>query len=125
MSGDDDLGLDRKLSLEGSVIIVKASGTAVSNLVGKSLAILLFGLVLPFTTKAQTDLTTLVKRVRSSIVTIVTFNSKGKGLSQGTGFFTSTNGTLITNYHVIKGFHHASIKTNVLSKQCRSTLRTI
>src|SRR5690348_4887504 len=61
--------------------------------------------------KGQTELTTLVKQVRQSVVTIIAFNADGRAKSQGTAFFISTNGMLVTNYHVIRGAHHTSIKT--------------
>ena len=59
----------------------------------------------------QTELTTLVSQVRSSVVTVIAFNGDGKPITQGTGFFISTNGTLITNRHVLRGAQKASIKT--------------
>lgn len=61
--------------------------------------------------KGQTELTTLVKQVRPSVVTVIAFNADGRAKSQGTAFFISTNGMLVTNYHVIRGAHHTSIKT--------------
>lgn len=60
---------------------------------------------------AQTELTKLVSQVRSSVVTVIASNGDGKPISQGTGFFISTNGTLITNGHVIRGAGKVSIKT--------------
>jgi S1-C subfamily serine protease len=63
------------------------------------------------TVLAQNDLQRLVRKVRSSVVTVVAFNGDGKQISQGTGFFVSNNGALITNYHVLAGAKRASIKT--------------
>lgn len=62
-------------------------------------------------TKAQSNLTTLVSHVRSSVVTVVAFNGDGKPVTQGTGFFVASDGTLITNYHVLASAQKVSIKT--------------
>ena len=45
-------------------------------------------------------------------VLVVTYNEKGQPLSQGSGFFVSENGEVITNYHVMDGALTAGIKTS-------------
>jgi S1-C subfamily serine protease len=58
------------------------------------------------------DFTALVKQVRPAVVTITTYNFKGESVGQGSGFFTSKDGEILTNHHVLKGADSASIKTN-------------
>src|SRR5215470_7918413 len=60
---------------------------------------------------AQERLSSPIKRIQPAIVTIITYDADGKILTQGTGFFISKGGDLITNYHVIKGCRSAIIKT--------------
>ncbi len=45
----------------------------------------------------------IVKRVKPAVVEIVALNRKGAPTKFGTGFFVSTDGQLITNFHVIDG----------------------
>jgi S1-C subfamily serine protease len=42
-------------------------------------------------------------------VTILTFNEAGDTLSQGSGFIVRSDGVVMTNWHVIKGAHHAVV----------------
>jgi hypothetical protein len=58
------------------------------------------------------DLTALVKQVRPAVVTIATYDSKGKSIGQGSGFFTSKDGEILTNHHVLKGAYSATVKTS-------------
>lgn len=53
-----------------------------------------------------------MKRVRPAVVTIITYNSGGKPIGQGSGFFTSKNGEILTNHHVLKGASSATVKMN-------------
>ena len=87
-------------------------GHLMQKLVGKSIAVLLMLAIAAFNVGGgQSDLTTLVNQVRSSVVTVIGFNGDGKPIAQGTGFFVASNGTLITNYHVLAEARKASIKT--------------
>lgn len=51
---------------------------------------------------AQKDLSHLVKKVSPSVVAINVFDEAAKLACIGTGFFIKEDGTLVTNYHVIK-----------------------
>ena len=82
------------------------------SLIGRSTIVLLLSAgALLNQARGQSDITKLVSHVRSSVVTVIAFNADGKQVAQGTGFFISSNGTLITNHHVLAGSHRASIKT--------------
>lgn len=48
---------------------------------------------------------------RKSVITEYTYDSQGNAVGQGTGFFVSANGAIITNYHVLKGAASAKVKT--------------
>src|SRR5439155_24701445 len=52
----------------------------------------------------------IVKRSSDAVVQIVTSDSFGKELALGSGFIVSTDGRVVTNYHVIKGAHSAVVK---------------
>ncbi|MBU1488045.1 S1C family serine protease [bacterium] len=75
------------------------------------LVIFLFCTVVVSLPLAQEDLTRLVKRLKPSVVAILTYDKELKTLGQGSGFFISKKGDLITNYHVLEGASSAEIKT--------------
>ncbi len=58
-----------------------------------------------------TDLTTLVDKCSPSIFKIITYDASGNEYSVGTGFFISSSGTALSNYHVFQGASKAKIKT--------------
>jgi S1-C subfamily serine protease len=45
----------------------------------------------------------LVQKTKPAVVEILTFDQQNKLLKTGTGFFISSDGVLLTNYHVISG----------------------
>jgi tetratricopeptide (TPR) repeat protein len=59
---------------------------------------------------SQENLPELVKRVKPSIVAIVTYDAKNIPLMTGSGFFLQ-QGQVVTNLHVIRGARRCEIKT--------------
>src|SRR5437764_3150611 len=60
---------------------------------------------------AQEDaLPELVRRIKPSVVSIVTYDAKGERLSRGSGFFTARD-RVVTNRHVLEGAYRAEIHT--------------
>jgi len=60
---------------------------------------------------AQENLPAIIKQIEPSIVVILTYNKKGEALGQGSGFFISKAGDVVTNRHVLQGASSAKIKT--------------
>jgi len=58
----------------------------------------------------QQDITGLVKQDLSSVVLVEVRNVSDKTLKIGSGFIVSSDGRIITNYHVVKGGHSAYVK---------------
>ena len=71
---------------------------------------LFFVLVLPILL-AQENLPSIIKRIEPSVVVIQVYDSKGKAVAQGSGFFITEGGDVITNCHVIEGASRAEVKT--------------
>jgi hypothetical protein len=63
------------------------------------------------TTVSAQDLTQLVEKVSPSIFKIITYDATGAELGVGTGFFISSTGNALTNYHVLQGASKAKVKT--------------
>lgn len=61
---------------------------------------------------AEEALPALIKRIEPSIVVVLTSDEEGKIKGQGTGFFVSETGHVVTNHHVLEGARQAAIKTN-------------
>ena len=60
---------------------------------------------------AQEELTEIVKMISPSTILILTYDGEGNPIGQGSGFFISQNGEVITNRHVILNTAFAEIKT--------------
>jgi serine protease Do len=68
--------------------------------------------------KLSKDFTSIAQRAIKSVVSINSFNSEYSDGSLGTGFFITSNGYLVTNYHVIESMNFVDIINNQ-----KSTLR--
>lgn len=68
----------------------------------------LFLLGLPLS--GQTNVADVVKRSSDAVVLITISNSSGEETALGSGFLVSSDGQIVTNYHVIKGAHSAMVK---------------
>ncbi|BCW92371.1 MAG: hypothetical protein KatS3mg007_0265 [Thermoanaerobaculum sp.] len=79
-------------------------------LLGSSAAFLYFSLFVS-SLSAQDPLPVMVKKISPSVVLVLTYDEKGTLLKQGTGFFISKNGEIITNHHVLRGASRAEVKT--------------
>lgn len=62
-------------------------------------------------TLSQENLPAIVKKVEPSVVVIITYDREGEILVQGSGFFISKNGNVVTNCHVLQGATRAEVKT--------------
>ena len=62
------------------------------------------------TVASEAKLPELVRRVKPSVVSVLTYDLKGEPLISGSGFFVRP-GEVITNMHVIKGAHRVEIHT--------------
>ncbi|HUQ32148.1 MAG TPA: tetratricopeptide repeat protein, partial [Pyrinomonadaceae bacterium] len=73
--------------------------------------VICFILLQAISTAAQDEyLPELVRRIKPSVVAIVTYDAKGDRLSRGSGFFTASD-RVITNRHVLEGAFKAEIHT--------------
>ncbi len=61
-------------------------------------------------TPKEQSVAEIVKHSFDAVVQIVTSDSFGKEMALGSGFVVSSDGRVVTNYHVIKGAHSAVIK---------------
>ena len=61
--------------------------------------------------RATGTLPGIIKRIQPSTVAVRIYNEKGKLKSQGSGFFVSPTGQIITNRHVLEGASKSEIKT--------------
>lgn len=52
----------------------------------------------------------IFQKANSSMALIETFDDEGHGLEHGSGFVVSNDGTILTNYHVIRGASRATAK---------------
>ena len=57
------------------------------------------------------DLPEIIKKIEPSVVVIFTYDKRGNGIAQGSGFIINKKGDVITNYHVIEGAFKAEVKT--------------
>jgi tetratricopeptide (TPR) repeat protein len=69
-------------------------------------------LTFPFSAKADENLVELVKKTKSAVVLIQTFDDNNQPIGQGSGFFVNNKGHIVTNHHVIEGAYRATVKTS-------------
>jgi len=67
-------------------------------------------LIIPLTVAADQTVVELVKKVRPSVVLIQTFDRNNTPVGQGSGFFISDKGDLVTSKHVVEGAYSATAK---------------
>lgn len=73
--------------------------------------IFLFCIIVTYPSLAKENLPAIIKKIQPSVVTILTYDKSGKGLTQGSGFFIREDGHIITNRHVLQGASTAYVKT--------------
>ncbi|HVF55099.1 MAG TPA: tetratricopeptide repeat-containing serine protease family protein [Pyrinomonadaceae bacterium] len=59
---------------------------------------------------AEESLPELIRRVKPSVVSVITYNAKSEVQITGSGFFIRP-GQVLTNLHVIEGAHHVEVRT--------------
>jgi S1-C subfamily serine protease len=74
------------------------------------LALLLLVAYAPQSASAEETLPELIRRVKPSVVSVITYNEKGEALITGSGFFIRP-GQVVTNLHVVEGAHHVEVRT--------------
>jgi Flp pilus assembly protein TadD len=60
--------------------------------------------------RAEDSLPELIRRVKPSVVSVITYNAAGEVALTGSGFFVRP-GQVLTNLHVVEGAHRAEIRT--------------
>lgn len=58
----------------------------------------------------RNDIPTLAKAANGIVVSVVTLGKDGHSVAQGSGFFASKDGRIVTNYHVIQSGNSAIVK---------------
>src|SRR5215203_3565964 len=75
------------------------------------LALVAFFFFTAATARAEGEsLPELIRRVKPSVVSVITYNAKGEVALTGSGFFIRP-GQVLTNLHVVEGAHHAEVRT--------------
>lgn len=72
--------------------------------------LILFSFLVFSSSLAQENLRAIIKKIEPTVVLIITYDNTGKPLGQGSGFFISDNGDVITNRHVLEGANRAELK---------------
>jgi hypothetical protein len=67
-------------------------------------------LVFAASTRAEDSLPELIRRVKPSVVSVITYNANGEIALTGSGFFVRP-GQVLTNLHVVEGARRAEIRT--------------
>jgi hypothetical protein len=75
-----------------------------------SLIIIAVGVAAAQSVPPRKDIPAIAKAANGAIVSIITSDKDGKPVAQGTGFLVTTDGRIVTNYHVIEGASSAIVK---------------
>jgi hypothetical protein len=75
-----------------------------------SLVVIVAGVTAAQSVPPRKDIPTIARVANESIVSIVTSDNNGKPIGQGSGFFVSKDGLVVTNYHVIAEGSSAVVK---------------
>jgi hypothetical protein len=75
-----------------------------------ALLALFFFAAAPATRAEGESLPELIRRVKPSVVSVITYNAKGEVALTGSGFFVRP-GQVLTNLHVVEGAHRAEVRT--------------
>src|SRR6266568_1087553 len=73
-------------------------------------SMLLLGQTTTIPQNREPTVTSVVKSSVDRVVLIVVSDAQGAELGQGSGFIVSSDGKILTNYHVIEGAHSAVVK---------------
>ncbi len=69
-------------------------------------------LALSATVLGKRSVSLIASRYASSVVSITALDEDGKPLSKGSGFFVDTEGSVVTNHHVLAGSVEARVRTS-------------
>ena len=102
--------------LEGGITVAIDKHWSKMNIVRSGVLTLCLMLLISMTgvsvSLGQEDVPTIIKRVEPSTVVIVIYDKEGRLKGQGTGFFISKEGDVITNFHVIQDADRAEVRTS-------------
>ena len=80
------------------------------NIFWKNPFIILLIFVIAFPVISFADADKIFKENRKAVVVVIAYDSKGKPISQGSGFIVRPDGAVVTNYHVISNAVDIKIK---------------
>jgi tetratricopeptide (TPR) repeat protein len=87
-----------------------AAGGPLKRNIPRLALVALFVFASVYIARAQESLPELVRRVKPSVVSVLTYDAKGEPLISGSGFYLKP-GEVVTNLHVIRGAHRVEIHT--------------
>ena len=73
--------------------------------------VFLITMIGPSISRGQESLPSRIKKAEPSVVVILTYGKDGKLLGQGSGFFVSKEGHMVTSGHVLRGARRAEVRT--------------